>query len=106
METWLTVQADGRHTAAAVRELYSRPARSGALHTVKLLGGTALYLVRVALLLATLATARRHSPGAKCIPAAGVTGAAESMTATRTLGRRAAWQVRTLVGKYRTGVSS
>ncbi len=61
METWLAVQADGRHTAAAVRELYSRPAQTGTLHPLKLVGGVALYLVGVALLLATLATARRHS---------------------------------------------
>ncbi len=61
VETWLAVQADGRHTAGAVRELYSRPARPATLHAVELLGGVALYLVGVALLLATLAIARQRA---------------------------------------------
>jgi hypothetical protein len=61
VETWLAVQADGRHSASAVRELYSRPAPPGGLRTAKLAGGAVLYLAGVALLLATLTTVRtRH----------------------------------------------
>jgi hypothetical protein len=70
METWLAVQADGRHSASAVRELYSRPGRPAALYTVKLVSGAVLYLIGVALLLATLATARRQSPLGRAAAAA------------------------------------
>jgi len=66
---WLPVQVDGRHTAGTVRELYSRPARPGALQTAKLAGGAVLYLVGMALPLAALGTARHRLPAGRAASA-------------------------------------